>query len=148
MADPETNAPKGQQSDGILDIGLAVFLLTILSLLVTNVYIMQLAKSFNDKACYDATREAALAGLNGKDVNGMMRAAQDGLNRSGQGGFFIQAPMFTEFWDGRENGVRKLKVETQTQAKVLAPILLFDSDAQQKGSLVFKSVCVVEFKKH
>jgi len=140
---PETPA----SSQGILDIGVAVFLLTVLSLLVTNVYIMRLAKDYNDKACREATREAALAALSGKDENAMMRAAQDGLNRISQGGYFIPQPNFTEFLDHKVKGVRQLRVETQTEAKVLAPILLLDQASSQQGSITFKSTCIVEFKK-
>lgn len=143
----EKKLEKPAPSQGILDIGVAVFLLTLLALLVANVYIMCLAKDYNEKACREATREAALAALSGKDVNVMMRAAQDGLNRTGQGGFFIQQPNFTEFLDHKVHGVRQLRVETQTEARLLAPVLLlFDLDASQRGNLVFKSTCIVEFR--
>ena len=75
-----------------------------------------------------------------------MKAAQEGLNSSGQGGFFIEHPTFTEFKDQMVDGMRQLRVETQTIARVPAPILLFDNEVREHGDLTFRRTYIVEFK--
>lgn len=129
-----------------VDLGLAVFLLTVMALLIGNIYIIRLARDYNDKACKEAVLFAARAAMGGKDAAQIMRAAQDGLNESPQGGFFIEHPTFLEFKDENVEGTRQLRIATQTIARVPAPILLLDSDLRQQGSLALKSTYIVEFK--
>ncbi len=130
----------------LVDLGVAVFLLTVLALLVSNIFIIRLARDYNDKACKEAVLSAARALISGKDAIAIQRAAQDGLNESPQGGFFIEHPTFLEYKDEKIAGVRQLKVQTQTVARVPAPILLMDNEIRERGALSFKSTYIVEFK--
>jgi hypothetical protein len=139
---------KNRSTSGhsLVDLGLAVFLLTVMALLIGNIYIIRLARDYNDKACREAVMSAAKAAIGGKDTAAIMRAAQDGLNESPQGGFFIEHPTFLEYKDEKVEGVRQLRIATQTVARVPAPILLMDDEIREHGSLALKSTYIVEFK--
>lgn len=138
--------PRNHFGHSLAEIGLAVFLLTVLSLLISNVFVMYLAKQYNDDACREAVRQAARAALSGKDSITTQKAAQDGLNESPQGGYFIEHPTFLEYKDEKIAGVRQLKVQTQTVARVPFPILILDDETRERGELAFKSTYIFEFQ--
>ena len=48
-----------------------------MALLIGNIYIIRLARDYNDKACKEAVLSAARAAIGGKDPAQIMRAAQD-----------------------------------------------------------------------
>lgn len=136
---------KVKSSGSIVDLGLGVVLLIVVALLVGNVYIIYLARCYNDKACRDAILCAAAAIESGKDSEAIMRAAKEGLNGAGQGGFFIEHPTFIEFKDQMVGGARQLRVQTQTMARVPAPILLIDKGESEHGDLSIKQTYILEF---
>lgn len=140
-----SSEPRNFFGHSLGEIGLAVFLLTVLALLISNVFVMNLAKKYNDDACKEAVVQAAKAALSGKDEITTQKAAQDGLNASPQGGYFIEHPTFLEYKDERSDGVRQLKVQTQTVARVPFPILVLDDETRERGELAFKSTYIVEF---
>jgi hypothetical protein len=137
--------PRRATGHSLLDIGLAVLLLTVLALLVSNIFVIHLARDYNDRACKDAVLSAARAVISGKDPLAIQRAAQDGLNESPQGGYFIEHPTFLEYKDEKNAGVRQLRVQTQTVARVPFPILVMDDETRERGMLAFKSTYIVEF---
>ncbi|HEY9677385.1 MAG TPA: hypothetical protein V6C76_05225 [Drouetiella sp.] len=129
-----------------MEIGIAVVLLVVIGLLISNIFVIHLAKEYNDKACKLAVLSAARALVSGQDAGGIQKAALDGLNDSPQGGYFIEHPTFLDYQDEKTGGVRHLKVQTQTIARVPFPILLIDGETQEHGGeLTFKSTYIVEF---
>ena len=141
-----SSKPRNVSGHSLGEIGLAVFLLTVLALLISNVFVMNLAKKYNDDACRAAVQSAARAALSGKDALSTQKAAQDGLNDTPQGGYFIEHPTFLEYKDENNAGVRQLKVQTQTVARVPFPVLILDDETRERGELAFKSTYIVEFE--
>lgn len=140
---------KFRSADGhsLIEIGVAVFLLTVIALLMSNIFVIYLARSYNDKACKDAVLSAASAVLTGLDASSIQRAAQEGLNKTPQGGYFIEHPTFLEYKYEKSGGVRQVKVQTQTIAHVPFPILVMDdSETRDHGQLAFKSTYIIEFE--
>jgi hypothetical protein len=131
--------------NSLAEIGFAVFLLTVLALLISNIFVIHLARDYNDKACKYAVLSAARAAVSGKDAMTIQKAAQDGLNDSPQGGYFIEHPTFLEYKDEKAGDTRQLKVQTQTVARVPFPILVLDDETRERGALAFTSTYIVEF---
>lgn len=139
---------RRQSGHSLGEIGIAVFLLTVMALLISNCFVLDTAKKYNDEACRKAIESAARAALSGKDALAVQIAAQDGLNKTSEGGYFIEHPTFLEYKDEKNDGVRQLKVQTQTVARVPFPILVLDdNDIREHGALAFKSTCIVQLDK-
>lgn len=138
--------PRSISGHSLGEIGLAVLLLTVLALLISNVFVMNLAKKYNEDGCRKAVESAARAALSGKDPVTTQKAAQDGLNEAPQGGYFIEHPTFLEYKDEKNAGVRQIKVQTQTVARVPFPILVLDDETRERGELAFKSTYIFEFE--
>lgn len=114
----------------LVDLGIAVLLLCVLSLLFANVFIIQLARSLNDKVCRQLVVAAARAALDGCDQRQICSAVQQELSLCGTGGFFVSAPRLTRFEHDLADGKHKIKVGTEVLAKVPAPILIPGVDSQ------------------
>lgn len=129
-------------TDGILDLGIAVFLLAVVGLLATNVFIMYSAQRFNDQSCKLVTLAAVHAALDGQDQKGIVLAAQRELFSCGSGGFFISAPQLQYFTHDKVGNKHKIKVATETTARFPFPILVWESD--RSPVLTFKRIYVME----
>jgi hypothetical protein len=85
-----------------------------MALLFTNVYVLHLAKTYNDRVCHDSIALAAGAALEGKPTEAVQRAARAGMDNCGYGGAFISHPQYTAFKDDITTDVRVLELQTQT----------------------------------
>ncbi len=114
---------KNQQRN-LIDLAIAVFLLSISALLSANIFVIYSAIAHNDEACKQATIAAAEAAREGEDQSGIVYAAQHELSRCGVGGFFIRGPELKYFTHDFSAGKHRLKVKTSVEAILPAPALI------------------------
>ncbi len=114
-------------------------MLVVLAFLCANVYVINLAKAYNDKVCKDSILLAAKAALDGKDTGQVQQAARAGMDGCGLGGFFVSHPQFTEFKDEIVPTYRELKIQTKTKVLIPMPFLVLDPKVREARYLVFTS---------
>ncbi|MDZ4836696.1 MAG: hypothetical protein SGJ27_23195 [Candidatus Melainabacteria bacterium] len=130
----------------LLELGFAVLLLVFMALLSTNVYILFVGKSYNERVCRESSALAARAALEGKPTESVQRAAKSGMDSCGYGGVFIGHPQFTAFQDDITTDVRVLKLQTQTLVAVPTPFLLVGMKPDSKNKVVYTSTYTYQIK--
>ena len=137
---------RNQSGHSLLELGVAVFFLVILAFLCTNVYILHLGKSYNDRVCRDSMHYAAQAALDGKNKEYVQRAAFNGMNSTGMGGVFISHPQYTKFQDEITSDVRVLKVQTQTLVALPMPFLVIGLKPDHNNRVVYTATYEIQIK--
>jgi hypothetical protein len=136
---------RSNLGSGLIDLGIAVFILTIIGLVAANCYVLHLAMDYNDHACCEAVKFAGKAAIQGKDEVTVVRSAQLGLTQIGQGGFLIDHPQFTLFKDDKVLDTRVLRCQTQCIVKLPAAFLIFgDPEAERTGKMTLTSTYVLK----
>lgn len=130
---------RTRRGHSILELGVSAFLLVLLAFLCANVYVLNLAKSYNDRVCKDSILLAAKAALDGKDTQQVQQAARAGMDNCGMGGFFVGHPVFTEFKDEIVPSYRELKIQTKIRVLIPIPLLVLDPKVREAPHLVFTS---------
>lgn len=130
---------RTRRGHSILELGVSAFLLVLLAFLCANVYVINLAKAYNDRVCKDSILLAAKAALDGKDTQSVQQAARAGMDNCGLGGFFVGHPIFTEFKDEIVPSYRELKIQTKTRVLIPIPFLVLDPKVRDARYLVFTS---------
>lgn len=137
---------RNRSGHSLLEIGVSVFLLVIMAFLFTNVYILSLAKGYNDRVCYDSCLLAARAAFEGKSTEAVQRAAKSGMDNCGIGGVFISHPQFTRFEDEITSDVRVLKLQTQTLVTPPMPFLMVGLKPEMNNKVVYTSTYTYQIK--
>lgn len=135
---------RNPSGHSLLELCVAVLLLVILALLSTNIYILWLGKTYNDRICRDSVALAAGAALAGKNTEAVQRAARSGMDNCGFGGVFISHPQFTAFKDDMADDVRVIELQTQTLVAVPMHFLAFNLKPDRK--VVFTSTYTYQIK--
>lgn len=126
---------RSANGHSIIEIGIAVVLLILLGLLSANIYVIQIAKIYNDRVCRDSIMLAAKEALDGKDKPEVIKAARGGMDNCGMGGFFISHPRYTFYSDEVTHDVRVLTIKTETEVRVPLPFLVVTSAVEENGKL-------------
>jgi hypothetical protein len=111
----------------IVELVTAVFLLSVLALLAANIFVIYTGITHNDEACRLISIAAAQAAEEGQDHTAITFAAQNELSRFGSGGFFIRGPKLIYFTHNQVGNNHKIKVSTQTEVLLPAPLLAIGS---------------------
>jgi|AGTN01.2.fsa_nt_gi hypothetical protein len=135
----EELAMRKRRGHSIIELGVSAFLLVLLAFLCANVYVLNLAKSYNDRVCKSSILLAAKAALDGKDTQQVQQAARAGMDGCGMGGFFVGHPIFTEFKDEIVPSYRELKIQTKIRVLIPIPFLVLDQKVRNAPQLVFTS---------
>lgn len=130
----------------VVDLGIASILLIILALLFANIYVIYLASRSNELSCRGALDAALKALKDGKDMDGIMRAAQESFTAYGINNHFIDHPQFTKFRYERLAHAKSFMIETSTVARPPAPWLLADKEIFQSGKLTITKTYVLQLK--
>jgi len=136
---------RNPSGHGLFELGVAVLLLVIMSLLATNTCILYLAKTYNDRVCRDSIALAAGAALEGKPTEAVQGAARHGMDNCGYGGAFISHPQYTAFKDDIAADVRVIQLQTQTVCAVPMPFLAFNL-RPDSNRVVFTSTYTYQIK--
>lgn len=139
-------ASKMLNSYTIADLGIALVLLIVLTLLSANIYVIYLASHSNDLACRDALNAAFKAFSAGKNMEGIMQAAQESLTTCSHGNFFIGHPQFTKFRYEKLPRAGSLVIETSIIARPPAPWLLADKEIIHDGKLTITKTYVLRMR--
>lgn len=137
---------RNHHGHSLLELGISVFLLIVMAFLCTNVYMLHLGKTYNERICRDSIALAAQAALEGKDTEAVQKAAKGGMDTCGFGGVFISHPMFTQFSDDITSDVRVLKLQTQTLVAVPTPWLLLGLKKDFNNKVVYTSTYTYQIK--
>jgi hypothetical protein len=135
-----------QAGRSVLQVSLAVFLLTLLALLTANVCLIDMARNFNAKVCVAAAKVGAMIAQKGGDESQITKGIQDTINHASPGGFFVQRPSLRELRFDSVHGLPYLVVATVTAARVPAPVLVWNGTFSPDGSLLFYKTCIVSLK--
>lgn len=130
----------------LLELGVAVLLLVFMALLSTNVYVLYVGKSYNERVCRESSALAAKAAMEGKPKESVQKAAKSGMDSCGYGGVFIGHPQFTQYQDDITSDVRVLKLQTQTLVAVPSPFLLVGLNPDAKNKVVYTSTYTYQIK--
>lgn len=139
------NNLRNQRGVGVFQLGVAVLLLALMSMLIVNIYVVWLAKDYNKRICEDAAMAAGKAAIEGKPTRDVIKTAMESMETCGMGGYFIERPTFTNFRDDIKPQMRKLTIEFQTRVRLPAPYLVFDNSLTD-GGLKIKDVYVYNVK--
>jgi hypothetical protein len=132
---------------GVFEVGVAVTLLIILALLVTNVSLMSLAREFNTQVCTTAAKAGANAAAKGADHHAIAQSVLQAINDSSVGGVLIEHPCLYELHFDSVNGQQRLVVGTLVKTRVPAPLLLWSSEAvSPDGMVVFSKTVIINIK--
>lgn len=123
----------------MVELTVSVLLLVLLGFLCTNVYVIYIGRDYNDRICRESINRAAVAAMNGKDTDEVMRAARGGMYGCGIGGVFVEHPQFTAFSDNLTADKRIVRLQTRTLVHVPMDFLVLNPDYHEKRSLVFTS---------
>ncbi len=142
------NLKRRAKGQNVVEISISVFLLIILSLIISNIFVISNAKAYNERVCRDSILLAGKAALDGKDSRAVFKAAAGGLDSCGMGGFFIRRPEYTIFSDDitKDTTVRTLKIQTRTKVLVPCPILAFDPNLSSNPILEVKTTYTYKIK--
>lgn len=132
----------------MVEISISVFLLIILSLIISNIVVISKAKAYNERVCRDSILLAGKAALDGKDSQSVFRAATGGMETCGMGGFFIRRPEYKIFSDeiSKDSSVRTVKIQTLTRVLVPCPILVFDAGLSSNPILEVRTTYTYKIK--
>ncbi len=141
-------ANRNSTGQSVVEIGISVFLLIILSLVIANIFVISKAQSYNERVCRDSILLAGKAALDGNDSNRVFKAATGGMENCGMGGFFIRRPEYTIFSDDitKDTTERILKLQTRTKVLVPCPVLVFDSGLSTNPILEVKTTYTYKIK--
>ncbi|MBX9667228.1 MAG: hypothetical protein K2X93_06400 [Candidatus Obscuribacterales bacterium] len=128
---------RNSSGHSLVELGVGVFLLVIVALISSNIYVLSLGKAYNDRICRDSIDLGARVALDGKDTEAVQKAARAGMDSCGYGGIFIGHPQYTAFKDEMSREVRVLKLQTQTIVNLPAAFLCFGKEGGPK--VVFTS---------
>lgn len=128
---------RNSSGHSLVELGVGVFLLVIVALISSNIYVLSLGKAYNDRICRDSIDLGARVALEGKDTEAVQKAARAGMDSCGYGGIFIGHPQYTAFKDEMSREVRILKLQTQTIVNLPAAFLCFGKEGGPK--VVFTS---------
>ena len=124
---------RSARGHSIIEIGLAVVLLIVLGLLSANIYVIVIAKLYNDRVCKDSIMLAAKEALDGKDKQEVQTAALGGMDSCGMGGFFIGRPHYKYYSHEVTSDVRVLTILTDTQVRIPLPFLVLNTNLETPG---------------
>ena len=126
---------RSSKGHSVIELCIAVILLILLGFLAANVFVIQLAKSYNDRVCRDSIMLAAKEALEGKDKPEVIQAAKGGMDNCGIGGFFITHPHFTKYSDEITTDVRVLTVQTALKVRVPVAFLVVADKLDRDGTI-------------
>lgn len=126
---------RSQKGHSIIELCIAVILLILLGLLAANVFVIQLAKTYNDRVCRDSIMLAAKEALEGKDKPEVIQAAKGGMDSCGIGGFFIGHPSYTKYSDEITTDVRVLTIQTALKVRVPISFLVMENKMDRDGTI-------------
>lgn len=127
---------------GVLQLSIAVLLLSVMGLLFANVTTMYLARNYNTQVCMNAAIAGAQAATSGCDENQVAHIVEQTVGQSG-GGFLINAPELHGLAFHKIEGNNCLVVNTVILTSVPAPMLLAYSDSLEGGHVFFSKTCVI-----
>ncbi len=130
----------------IFEVGAAVTLLIILALLITNIFLMSLARDFNAQVCSTAAKAGANAAAKGADHHDIARSVIQAINDSSAGGVLIERPSLNVLHFDTLDGQERLIVGTIVRAKVPAPLLIWSDAVSPEGLVVFSKTCIINIK--
>src|SRR5579862_6729564 len=137
---------RSRTGQGLVQVALSVALLAILALLIANVYIINLAHTFNSKLCSSAAQAGALIAQRGGDKWQIMQAVQDMVNEATGNRSLIFSPSLQEIRFDSFNGCLYLVVSITTGARLPAPLLVLHGNFDTDGRLVFYKTCIVNLQ--
>jgi hypothetical protein len=130
----------------LLQIAIAVLLLTISALLIANICLIDLARNFNTRVCVKAAQVGALTAVQGGNHQQVMQAVQRTVMESSPGGYFVLRPKLDKLRFDSVKGFPCLVVGTVTGARVPAPMLVWNGTFGIDGRLLFYRTCIVSLK--
>lgn len=130
---------RNSKGHSLIELCVAVVLLIILGFLTANIYVIQVAKMYNDRVCRDSIMLAAKEALEGKSEKEVIAAAYDGMRNCGRGGFFIGHPQFSKYSDQITSDVRVLTIQTYLRVRVPVPLLVMSDKLKNNSLLTLKS---------
>lgn len=141
-------AKRKTTGQNVVEIGISVFLLIVLSLIIANIFVVSKAQAYNERICHDSIVLAGKAALDGKDSRNVFKAATGGMDNCGMGGFFIRRPEYTIFSDDitKDTTERILKIQTKTKVLVPCPVLVFDAGLSTSPILEVKTTYTYKIK--
>lgn len=139
---------RNQRGSNLIEVAVAVLLLTMVALLISNIFIIYLAKAHNDRVCYQAVTSAARASIDSRDTNSVIRGAYEGmtLGNGAGGGFFIHQTRLGKVEYRAIKGGRSVVVQTQTNVRLPAPILVFNAKFDERGELALTKTYEFQIK--
>jgi hypothetical protein len=137
---------RGKRGRGVLEVSVAVFLLIILALLITNISLMSLARDFNARVCSTAAKAGANSAARGADHHAIAQSVLQAINDSSAGGMLIERPCLYELHFDSVKGRQRLIVGTIVKAKVPAPILVWCGSLSPDGMVIFSKTCIINIK--
>jgi hypothetical protein len=141
-----TARARRQRGRSILQVALAVMLLTVLALLTANICLIDLARNFNANVCVIAAHAGAQTAQQGGDQNQITEAVEQAIRQASPGGFFVHRPSLRELRFDSVHGLPYLVVATATAARVPAPLLVWNGTFGQDGKLLFYKTCIVSLR--
>jgi hypothetical protein len=137
-----------RRKDGrsVLQVGMAVVLLTLLALLTANICLIDIGRNFNAKVCVSAAKVGAYIAQKGADPSKITEAVEDTIRMSAPGGFFVNRPSLRELRVDTIHGLPYLVVATVTAVRVPAPALFINGTFSPDGKLLFYKTCIVNLK--
>lgn len=139
---------RREKGQNLVEIAISVFLLIILSLIISNIFVITNAKAYNERVCRDSILLAGKAALDGQDSRAVFKAATSGMDGCGMGGFFIRRPEYTIFSDDitKDTSLRTVKIQTRTKVLVPCPILVFDPNISMNPILEVRTTYTYKIK--
>lgn len=142
------SAKRKTSGQSVVEVGISVILLIVLSLIISNIFVISNAQAYNERICRDSIVLAGKAALDGNDSANVFKAATAGMENCGMGGFFIRRPEYTIFSDDitKDTTERVLKIQTKTKVLVPCPVLVFDASLSTNPILEVKTTYTYKIK--
>ncbi len=134
---------RSSRGYGVLQLTIAVLLLSVLGLLFANVTTMYLARNYNIQVCMNAAIAGAQAATSGADENQVAHVVEQTVSQSSYGGFFVNPPELHGLAFHKIDGANCLVVNTVIETRVPAPILVPYGDRLEEGKVFFSKTCVI-----
>ncbi len=146
MAGRATTAHPGRirsrAGHSVIEFGVAAGMITVMTLLCTNISLLIMAASVNDKACRDAARAAAQA----SNYTGALKAARAALKGHPTDGYFVSTPVMNDsdlvYEDFGGNPPPDtspfVSVTTTTVVRIPAPFLMYGAQFGAGGTQTFR----------